>query len=103
MPTFFMYSRHAPENCPVVHKKTRKAYLDWYNSIDKWTKKYNIKLLWGGAVPSEHLSIMIFEAPTLEAFQKASIDPAVIALMATETMKVKLAMGMEEGMKMMMK
>lgn len=102
MPTFLVLSRHAPENCPMVHEKTRKVYLDWLSSMDKISKKYKVKMLWGGSVETEHLSVFIMEAPNLEAFQKASMEPEVMALMATETTEVKLVFPtMEEGMKIL--
>jgi ribonuclease HIII len=66
-----MISRHAPENCPMVHEKTRKLYMDWFSKMDELSKKYNIKMIYGGSVLSEHLSIFIFEAQSLEAFLKA--------------------------------
>jgi hypothetical protein len=103
MPQFLMISKHSPENCPMVHEKPRKAYVDWFNKLDEWSKKYKIKTLWAGGVMSEHLSIFIFEAPSLEVFEKASMEPESLAMMATETTEVKLAMSMDspEAIKMM--
>lgn len=101
MPTFLMISRHAPADCPIFNEKTRKVYVDWFSKMDEMSKKYKIKMLWGGAAISEHLSVFIFEAPSLEAFQKASMAPEALALGKYETAEVKLATGMEEAMKML--
>jgi hypothetical protein len=101
MPTFLMITRHAPENCPMFNEKTRKTYVDWFSNMDKISKKYKMKMLWGGGVISEHLSVFIIEAPSLEAFQKASMEPEALALGKYETAEVKLATGMEEAMKML--
>jgi hypothetical protein len=101
MPMFLCISRHTPENCPIFNAKTRKAYVDFASKIEGITKKHGIKILWGGGVESEHLSVMAFEAPSLEAFQKFGMEPEILALGATETMEIKLAMSMEEATKML--
>jgi hypothetical protein len=102
MPTFLMMSRHSPESCPMVNERTRKVYVNWLSKIDEINKKYKMKVLWMGGIPSEHLSIFIMEAPSLELFEKASMDPENIAMMATETMEIKSVMSMtvEETIKM---
>jgi len=86
----------------MVNERTRKAYINWLSKLDEVNKKYKLKVLWMGGIPSEHLSMFIMEAPSLEAFEKASMDPENIAMMATETMEVKLATSMtiEETLKM---
>jgi hypothetical protein len=102
MPTFLMMSRHAPESCPMLNEKTRKTYINWLSKLDEINKKYKFKVLWSGAISSEHLSIFIIEAPSIEAFEKASMEPENIALMATETMEIKLvtSMTIEESLKL---
>jgi hypothetical protein len=102
MPTFLMMSKHAPESCPMVNERTRKVYINWLSKLDEINKKYKMKVIWVGGVPSEHLSIFVMEAPSLEAFEKASCDPENIAMMATETMEVKLvtSMTIEETIKL---
>jgi hypothetical protein len=94
MPTFLMMSRHAPESCPMVNEKTRKTYLNWLSKLDELNKKYKLKVLFSGGISSEHLSIFIVEAPSVEAFEKSSMEPENMALMATETMEVKLVTSM---------
>jgi hypothetical protein len=102
MPQFLMISRHAPENCPMVNEKTRKTYMAWLSKMDEWFKKYKIRLIWAGGVMSEHLSVFVVEIPSLEVLEKASMEPEMMAMMATETMEIKLAMSMspEEMLKM---
>jgi hypothetical protein len=103
MPLFLMISRHAPENCPICNAQTRKVYMDMFNKMEGTLKKHGVKLIWGGSVYTEHLSVYIFDAPSLEAFQKASMEPEVLAISAYETSEVKLAMGMTEAVKMLCK
>jgi len=64
-------------------------------------KKHGIKLLGSWNVYNEHLSLMVFEAPSLDAFQKCAMEPASVALSAYEIYEVKLASSMEEAMKML--
>jgi hypothetical protein len=52
-------------------------------------------------VNTEHLGVMMLEAPSLEAFNKLGMEPEVMALSAVETYEVKLALSMEEAMKML--
>jgi hypothetical protein len=61
-----------------------------------------MKVLWSGGNPSEHLSIFVVEAPSSEAFEKASMEPEFMALMATETTEIKLetSMTIEETLRM---
>jgi hypothetical protein len=103
MPTFLITTRHAPESCPMAHEKTRKAYIDYLSKMDEWSKKYKIKVIWSGGIMSEHLGITIVEAPSLEAFEKASMEPESMAMLATETTEIKMVMSMsiEESIKMM--
>ena len=101
MPTFLMISRHSPESCPMLNEKTRKVYMEYLSKLDGLFKKHGIKNLWGGAVISEHLTVAICEAPSLEAFNKLCMEPEILAISAYETCEVKLAMSMEEALKML--
>jgi len=72
------------------------------SKVDEINKKYKMKVIWSGGISSEHLSIFIVEAPSLEAFEKAGMEPENMVLMATETMEIKLvtSMTVEETLKM---
>jgi hypothetical protein len=101
MPTILVISRHSPEDCPVFNEKARKVYLAWWDKLDAWSKKYGVKMVGSWGVHSEHLTILVFEVPSMDAFQKVSMEPEVQALSAYMTSEVKLALTMEEAMKML--
>ncbi len=96
MPTFLSISRHSPENCPLYNEEKRKANLAGLNTLDAWQKKYGVKLVGAWSVPNEHLNFMVFEAPSLEAFQASMMDPTIMAMSAGETTEIKVAMNLEE-------
>jgi hypothetical protein len=100
MPIVLVISRHTPENCPMFNEKAKKVFLDYWNKLNRRLKKYHGKMLGGYSVHAEHLGIMIFETPSLEAFQKSLMEPDVVALSQYSTYEVKLAESMEEAMKM---
>ena len=52
-------------------------------------------------VHTEHLTISIIEAPSLEAWQKASMEPEIVALSEFESYEVKLAYSGEDAAKML--
>ena len=50
-------------------------------------------------VPLEHLIFEVYEAPSLEAFQKLGREPEILAWSAYNTVEMKLAISSEEAMK----
>jgi hypothetical protein len=101
MPTFLVISKHSPENCPLFNEKKRKVNLAYLDKFDVWSKKYGIKMVGAWSVPNEHLNLLVIEAPSLEAFQKISMEPEAMAVGASETYEVKLALSIEEINKML--
>jgi hypothetical protein len=73
MPIFLVISRHSPENCPMFNEKTRKVYIEYLSKIDGLLKKHGIKNLGGWGVYTEHLTVGVMEAPSLDAVQKCSM------------------------------
>ncbi len=101
MPIFLLISRHSPESCPLFNEKARKVYMEYFSKLDGLLKKHGIKSLANCTVPSEHLSVVVFEAPSVEAFNKLGMEPEILAISAYETYEVKSAVGGEEVVKML--
>jgi len=101
MPTFLLISRHSPENCPMFNEKARKMILQLVNKMEELLKKHGVKMVGGWAVHSEHLMFWVYEAPSLEAFQKLGMEPELLAWYAYNTCEVKSAISSEEAMKML--
>jgi hypothetical protein len=103
MAMFLLISRHKPEHCPVFNEKTCKVYLDYFKNVDRLMEKHKIKSIGGCSVHPEHLTVALFDAPSLKAWEEFSMEPVVHALGAYETMEVKLALSMEEAMELIKK
>jgi hypothetical protein len=52
-------------------------------------------------VVSEHLLIWVYEAPSSDALQKFSMEPEMVKWMAWNTSEIKLAMNLEESLKLL--
>jgi len=96
MPTFLMFSRHSPENCPAFNERARKAQKELFSKLDELLKKHGGKRIGAWVVTSEHLAVGVFDIPSLEAFQKLSNEPEIVALGAFETTEYKVALSLEE-------
>jgi hypothetical protein len=101
MPTFLLISRHTPENCPMNNEKKRKANLAYFAKMDAWSKKYKVKMVGAWSVSNEHVTFLVIEAPSLEAFQKLRMEPEARAVAATETIEIKMVVNKEEILKML--
>jgi hypothetical protein len=100
MPTFLTIARHTAESCPMRTEKGRKLILDVTTKIEALTKKYGVKVLGMWSDPWEHLIVSIYESPSLEAFQKLSMDPELAAWNALNTTETKIGYGLQDIEKM---
>jgi len=103
MPILIMFGRHHAENCPMFNEKTRKTIMKFAEKRGRLLKKHGIKELGSWTVMGEHLAVMVYEAPSLDAFEKFSMEPEFLAVNAFETVEVKLAVSNEEVAKMLPK
>ncbi|MCP8306493.1 MAG: hypothetical protein H3Z49_05260 [archaeon] len=102
MPTFLEISRHSPENCPVYNEKVKKMMLPGINKLEGLLKKHGVKMIGGWAVFSEHLTFIVYEAPSLEAFQKFGMEWEEITKSSSYfTSEIKMAISMEEAQRML--
>jgi len=83
----------------MFNAKARKAMMDYMGKQDELMKKHKVKTLGGWGVYTEHLTFGVFEAPSIDAFEKFGMEPAVLALSEFETYEVKMATSMEEAAK----
>ena len=99
MATFLMISRHTPAKCPMFNETTRKAYVEWF--AKQPFNQQGLKLDGGWTVPNEHQSFFVVEAPSSEVLLQVSMQPEVVGMLASETIEVKPAVGMEAAMKLL--
>jgi muconolactone delta-isomerase len=101
MPTFIVISGHSPESCPIHNEKERRIQLESAAKVSDLAKKYGMKVLGAYAVIPEHKNYIIFDVPSTDAFQKAMSEPAMIQWLGKNMTEIKLAMTMEDAVKML--
>ncbi|MCP8323615.1 MAG: GYD domain-containing protein [Candidatus Methylarchaceae archaeon HK02M2] len=102
IPTFLEISRHSPENCPVYNEKVKKMLLPGINQLEGLLKKHGVKMIGGWSVFTEHLTFIVYEAPSFEALQKFEMEWEEITKSSSYmTTEIKSATSMEEAMKML--
>ena len=98
---FLQISRHAPESCPMHNEKVKKATLDLMAKMEPLMKKHGIKMVGCWNSMSEHLVVVVYDAPSFEVLLKFSMEPEAMvwsSYQMTETMPV---VTLEEAMKML--
>jgi hypothetical protein len=100
MPTFLTIARHTAESCPLQNEKGRKLVLNVVEKMEPLAKKHGVKVLGMWSDPWEHLIVAIYESPSLEAFQKLSMDPELAAWNALNTTETKIGYGLQDVEKM---
>ena len=101
MPTFLIISRHSPENCPLNNEKMKFMTLELPGKLGGLEKKHGVNRVGAWTVIPEHLLVWVYEAPSSEALQKFSMEPELLKWMAFNTSEIKLAMSLEESMKLL--
>jgi hypothetical protein len=100
MPTFLLIGTHSEEMCPMNNEKARKITLEAMEKLEPLTKRHGVKVVGAWADFEEHKTVMVFEAG-FEAFEKLSMEPEVMRLMAINTSSTKVVMNMDEATKIL--
>ncbi len=103
MPLFLQISKHSPESCPMHNEKTKKALTDLTAKMDKLTKKHGIKMVGSWVSMPEHLMVTLYDAPSMEALMKASMEPEAMAWSVWNTAQTMPVATIEEVMKLLSK
>ena len=98
---FLQISRHAPESCPLHNETVKKLTADLMDKMDQLTQKHGIKVIGGWNSMPEHLIVVVYDAPSMEAVLKFSMEPEVIAWLGYHTTETREVMAFEESMKLM--
>jgi hypothetical protein len=91
--------RHSPESCPMHNEKAKKAYVNANAKIRQLTKKHGIKLV-GAWATTEHSEVLIYEAPSMEAFMEFAMEPESVSLGAYVTPEIQQVITFEEFIKL---
>ena len=103
MPIQIFFNKWSPENDPMFNEKARKVSMELMSKRDGLLKKHGIRELGSWTVAGEHLAVMVYEAPSSDAFSKFLMEPEFMPVNAFETIEVKLAISNEEVAKMLPK
>jgi len=79
---FLQISKYAPESCPLLDEKARKANDAVVAKMDQLTKKHGIKVVGLWTAMPEHMDVGVFDAPSMEALMKCSMEPEVMGWLA---------------------
>ena len=101
MSIFLIISRHSAENCPLNNEKMKSMTLELPDILGGLEKKHGVKRVGAWTVVPEHLLVWVYEAPSSEALQNFSMEPEIVKWMAWNTSEIKLAMTLEESMKLL--
>jgi uncharacterized protein with GYD domain len=98
---FLQIAKHTAESCPMHNEKTKKLATDLMNKTGQFTKKYGVKVVGSWVSYPEHLMVAVYDAPSMEAMLKFSMEPEVMAWMGYNTTDMRPVMTLEEAMKLM--
>jgi len=101
MPIFLIISRHSAENCPLNNEKMKAMTLALPVKLGGLEKKHGVERVGAWTVVPEHLLIWVYEAPSSDALQKFSMEPEMVKWMAWNTSEIKLAMTLDESIKLL--
>jgi hypothetical protein len=90
MPTFLLISRHNPESCWMFNEKNRKIHIDLFNQLDALLEKYHITMIGCWFDIPAHTLYEVYDAPSLEAFQKMGMEPAIAGWSSFNTMDIRM-------------
>ncbi len=77
-------ARHSPESCPGSNAKVRKHVEQSMGKIEETGKKHRVMLKSSHILMPSHLSILILEAPSVEAAEKFLTDGGFVQWNNTE-------------------
>jgi len=82
-----------------MRRKSRKDTLAFYNKMGQLVKKYGVKMVRSWTLMVEHTIISVFDAPSLDAVMKFSMEPEVMAWMSYKNVETRPMTTLEETMK----
>lgn len=99
LPTFLLISKHSPENCPSFNEKAKDTFINAFDKSEELAAKHDVKMVGSWTIPTEHVYYIIFDAPSLEAFNDFGMEPDILAMAAFHITEVKIVTNLEEKVK----
>jgi uncharacterized protein with GYD domain len=98
---FLQISKHNPESCPMHNEKAKKATIDLMANMDKLLRKHGVKMVGSWHSMPNHTSVVVFDAPNMEALWKFAMEPEIMVWTAYNDSQMMPVMTVEESMKML--
>ena len=98
---FLQISKHSPESCPMHNEGAKKANMNLSVKMEQILRKYGIKMVGGWVAIPEHMNVVVFDAPSIEALVKAAMEPEMMAWIGYNKNQLMPVMSLEESMKLM--
>jgi uncharacterized protein with GYD domain len=83
------------------NEKVKKVYADSFAKMDQLLKKHGVKVVGGYAAMMEHLFVAVYEAPSMDALLKFTMEPEFMNWNGYNETVIQPAMTTEEAMKML--
>lgn len=103
MPLYLTIQQHNPESCPVNNEKVKKIAINLMSKMEQLTKKHGIKVIGAWHSMEDHVVVMVYDVPSIEAMQKFMMEPEVLNFNAYQTSHTRLVTTLEEAMKLYLK
>ncbi len=78
MEQFALIATHPPDQCPTANETIRKAFLNRAPEIPKLAEKHGVEYLAGPIITTEHKSVSIVKAESVEAVRQFLLDTGFI-------------------------
>ena len=101
MPLFLQTARHSTESCPMHNEKAKKANVDVMAKLEQLTKKHGIKVVGAWVSLPDHLLVMVYDAPNMEAMLKLQMEPEIMDWLGYNTTEFRPVITAEESMKLL--
>jgi muconolactone delta-isomerase len=98
---YLQITRHSIESCPMNNEKVKKATLNCMAKMEQINKKYGIKVVGMWSSPPEHMEWSVYDAPSMEALIKVSMEPEVMSYLKYNITEIHPVMTVEESVKLM--
>jgi len=83
------------------NEKVKKATVDLMAKMDQLLKKHGIKVVGGWHSAPDHFTVVVYDAPSMEALLKFSMEPEVRAYSSYHMTETRPVMTIEESMKLL--
>jgi uncharacterized protein with GYD domain len=83
------------------NEKAKKANVDVMAKLEQLTKKHGIKVVGAWVSLPDHLLVMVYDAPNMEAMLKLQMEPEIMDWLGYNTTEFRPVITAEESMRLL--